>query len=75
MALDIITADNQVLKEQLVLENRFTVQPGTQLGAATLAELQGEADILVKRVRRGQSMWASGFFGGKGLGIFLACGW
>ena len=45
-----IAADNAALKEELMLENRFSVCPTTQAAAALIAALQAQADAWAAKV-------------------------
>lgn len=50
-AVEAIAADNLKLKEELMLENKFSVNPTTATAAALIASLQQQADICAKKVR------------------------
>lgn len=49
-ALELISTENERLKEQLVLENKLSVNPATAEGWAVLSSLQAEADVYAKKV-------------------------
>lgn len=50
-AAEAIGADNQKLKEELMLENKFSVNPTTQTAAALIANLQEQADVYAAKAR------------------------
>jgi hypothetical protein len=50
-AIEAIAADNLKLKEEFMLENKFSVNPTTQTAAALIANLQAQADVYVVKVR------------------------
>lgn len=52
-AAEAIAADNQKLKEELMLENKFSVNPTSTTAAALIANLQEQADVYEVKVRRG----------------------
>ena len=49
-AVEAIAADNAKLKEELVLENKFSVNPTTQTAAALIGNLQAQADVYAAKV-------------------------
>jgi hypothetical protein len=49
-AIEVIAADNVKLKEEFMLENKFSVNPTTQTAAALIANLQEQADVYVVKV-------------------------
>lgn len=49
-AVDALVADNMKLKEELMLENKFSVNPTTQTAAALIANLQAQADVYAAKV-------------------------
>lgn len=49
-AIESIAADNLKLKEELMLANKFSVNPTTQTAAAVIANLQQQADAYAKKV-------------------------
>ena len=49
-AIDAIASDNLKLKEELMLENKFSVNPTSQSAAALIALLEEQADGLTKKV-------------------------
>lgn len=51
-AAEAIAADNQKLKEELMLENKFSVNPTTQTAAALITNLQEQADVYAHKVGR-----------------------
>lgn len=50
-AAEAIAADNLKLKEELMLENKFSVNPTTQTAAALIANLQEQADVYAVKAR------------------------
>lgn len=48
--MEVIEAENERLKEQLLLENKLSVHPPTPSGWALLSSLQAEADAFAKKV-------------------------
>lgn len=61
-AIDAISADNLKLKEELMLENKFSVNPTTQTAAALIAHLEAQADVYAEKVQEA------------GLGVALVAG-
>lgn len=57
-AVEAIAADNMKLKEELMLENKFSVNPTTQTAAALIANLQEQADVYAAKVRSGGAVGA-----------------
>lgn len=57
-AIDAITADNLKLKEELLLENKFSVNPTTQTASALIAHLEAQADVYAKKVTEQQRLKA-----------------
>lgn len=51
-AAEAIAADNQKLKEELMLENKFSVNPTTQTATALIANLQEQADVYAAKASR-----------------------
>ena len=49
-AVEVIAADNLKLKEEVMLENKFSVNPTTQTAAALIANLQQQADVYATKV-------------------------
>ena len=49
-AVEAIAMDNMKLKEELMLENKFSVNPTTQTAAALIANLQEQADVYAAKV-------------------------
>ncbi len=59
-AVEAIAADNMKLKEELMLENKFSVNPTTQTAAALIANLQAQADVYAAKVRGELVDWSRG---------------
>eukprot|EP00887_Chlorella_sp_A99_P008164 scaffold12.g8164.t1 len=57
-AIEAIAADNQKLKEELMLENKFSVNPTTATAAALIANLQQQADVYAKKITEEQRLKA-----------------
>ncbi|KAL4431319.1 hypothetical protein ABPG75_006575 [Micractinium tetrahymenae] len=57
-AAEAIAADNQKLKEELMLENKFSVNPTTQTAAALIANLQEQADVYAAKITEEQRLKA-----------------
>ena len=51
-AIEKLRADNMLLKEELMLENKFSVQPTTANAAALIATLQDQSDQYTRKVWR-----------------------
>ena len=49
-AIDKLRADNAALKEELRLENRFSVQPTAANAAALIQNLKKQSDVYTKKV-------------------------
>lgn len=49
-AIEMIAADNLKLKEEVMLENKFSVNPTTQTASALIANLRAQADVYVVKV-------------------------
>lgn len=49
-AIEKLRADNMLLKEELMLENKFSVQPTTANAAALIATLQDQSDQYTRKV-------------------------
>ncbi len=45
-----LRADNELLKEEVQLENRFSVKPTTDSAAALIRALEEECDALTEKV-------------------------
>ncbi|GAB4816542.1 hypothetical protein N2152v2_003588 [Parachlorella kessleri] len=57
-AIDAIAFDNLKLKEELMLENKFSVNPTSQSAAALIALLEEQADGLTKKITEQQRLKA-----------------
>ncbi|KAI3424457.1 hypothetical protein D9Q98_010009 [Chlorella vulgaris] len=57
-AIEVIAADNVKLKEEFMLENKFSVNPTTQTAAALIANLQEQADVYVVKIKEEQRLKA-----------------
>lgn len=49
-AVEVLAADNLKLKEELMLENKFSVNPTSTTAAALIANLQAQADVYAAKV-------------------------
>ncbi|CAL8464518.1 g4053 [Coccomyxa elongata] len=49
-AIDKLKADNELLKEEVLLENKFSVRPTTTSAAATIDSLQEQSDVQTKKI-------------------------
>ena len=49
-AIAVLKADNTALKEELRLENKYSVAPTTASGTVLVAQLQDESDVLTRKV-------------------------
>ena len=52
-AIGKLRADNIALKEELMLENKFSVAPTQASAAALIANLQAQSDVYTAKVRFG----------------------
>ena len=50
-AIEVLAADNLKLKEELMLENKFSVNPTSATAAALIANLQEQADVYATKAR------------------------
>lgn len=49
-AIEKLRADNELLKEEVQLENRFSVKPTTDSAAVVIRKLEEECDALTDKV-------------------------